>query len=100
MMDEEQERTDEILGITRCARCGHRLEGEVDCPFCEAVRGFDGAGKERPRLPLWVLVTAMLMTFPLSLPWIVMSRRLLPWQKAVIAMAGLIWIAIVGQWFV
>jgi len=25
---------DEVLGIVRCARCGHRLQGEIECPFC------------------------------------------------------------------
>ncbi len=27
---------DEILGVIRCERCGHRLEGEIECPFCPA----------------------------------------------------------------
>jgi hypothetical protein len=29
-----EENIDEILGIVRCVRCGHRLEGEIECPFC------------------------------------------------------------------
>jgi hypothetical protein len=30
----KQDDIDEKLGITGCARCGHRLEGEIECPFC------------------------------------------------------------------
>lgn len=25
---------DEVLGVVRCDRCGHRLENEIECPFC------------------------------------------------------------------
>lgn len=27
---------DEILGVMRCEQCGHRLEGEIECPFCSS----------------------------------------------------------------
>jgi len=100
MEDKADERTEEILGITRCAQCGQRLEGEVDCPFCSAMRGFDPDPDERPgqRVPLWIYLTAILMAFPLSLPWLVMSGRLNLWQKAATLAAGIIWMSTV-IWF-
>jgi hypothetical protein len=94
------EKTDEILGITRCARCGHRLEGEVDCPFCAAMRGLEGPARERParRTPLWVYMTAILLSFPLSIPWILTSRRLNFSQKMVALAVGVLWMSTV-IWF-
>ncbi len=32
-MHVNQDDIDEALGITRCARCGQKLEGEIECPF-------------------------------------------------------------------
>ena len=105
MEDYNDPSTDEILGITRCARCGHRLEGEVDCPFCAVMRGVDGPAPEdvplgtRHSMSLWIYLTAMLMTFPLSLPWLLMSSRLSASQKAVSLIAGIMLSAAV-IWFV
>lgn len=92
------EKTDEILGISRCAQCGHRLEGEVDCPFCSAMRGYEGAHRSRKRVPLWIYLTAILLTFPLSIPWIVRSQRLSAPLKAATFAVGLIWMSTV-IWF-
>lgn len=96
------DRTDEILGITRCAQCGHRLEGEVDCPFCAAMRGYEDAphAPVRHALPLWAYLTAMFLTFPLSLPWLVMSRRLRPVQKLVFVAVFSLCLIVAGLWFV
>ena len=104
MNDYTEEETDEILGITRCAECGHRLEGEVDeCPFCAVIGGLDGAVSKSSRhaAPLWIITTAMLMSFPLSLPWLITSSRLTLMQKIVTLLACLIWgggIAVLYLW--
>lgn len=98
-MADIDQRTDEILGITRCAQCGHRLDGGIECPFCAAMRGFDETDAPRPRLPLWVYMTAMFLTFPLSLPWLVMSRRLTPWHKIVFVLVFVLWFMALGAWF-
>ena len=94
MNDYTEEETDEILGITRCVECGHRLEGEVDeCPFCAALSGLDGGSVKSARhaIPLWVMLTAMLLSFPISLPWLITSRRLTLMQKIATLLACLIW---------
>ena len=49
---------DEALGITRCVRCGQKLEGEIECPFCSLF-------PEKPLnsvLPKWIFITACFMT--------------------------------------
>jgi len=50
-MQEHDERTDEILGITRCVQCGQRLDGEIECPFCSIIEaGMKGRGEpKRPQ---------------------------------------------------
>lgn len=93
------EETDRILGITRCARCGHRLGGEVECPFCSAMRGVEGPERELKRVPLWIYLTAMLLTFPLSSPWLLMSRRLSVPMKAATFAACIFWMYTV-IWFI
>jgi hypothetical protein len=35
---------DAILGITRCARCDQKLDGEIECPVCT---GYYEAGQTR-----------------------------------------------------
>jgi len=104
MEDYTDEKIEEILGITRCAQCGHRLEGEVECPFCAVMRGYDspvpeGMAREHHGMSLWVYLTAMLMTFPLSLPWLLMSRRLTAAQKAATLAVGVIW-SVTVIWFI
>lgn len=58
-----QDDIDEVPGITRCARCGHRLEGETECPFCSLFSG----KPEKTGLPKWIFITAYFLTLPLSL---------------------------------
>jgi len=50
-------------------------------------------------IPLWVYLTAMLMTFPLSLPWIIANRRLSAAHKAATLLAGVIW-SLTVTWFI
>lgn len=79
---------DEVLGITRCVRCGHRLEGEVECPVCTGYYARPGTGDA---LPWWIYFTACLLTSPLSIPFILRSRRLGPLAKAAAASGAIVW---------
>lgn len=83
----EQERFDSILGITRCARCGHRLDGLVECPFCAAVLP---APKSGPDLK-WVYFTACFLTSPLSIYPVLTTGRLSPAEKALALSGCLLW---------
>lgn len=87
--------TDEILGITRCARCGHRLEGEIECPFCSLF-------PDRPRkheVPKWVYIIACFLTSPLSLYAVIKSGRLNKSEKCLTFSGCLFWIGIYRLWF-
>lgn len=88
-MDDQKE-LDEILGIVRCARCGHRLHGEVECPFCSLFP--DPERKER--IPTWVYLTACFLTSPLSLYFVIKSRRLSSAEKILAFSGCLCWFGI------
>ncbi|HXN06275.1 MAG TPA: hypothetical protein VN944_04315 [Nitrospiria bacterium] len=84
------ENLDELLGITRCARCGQRLEGSMECPFCSLF-------PDKPygkRIPKWVYVTACFLTFPLSIPFFITSKELKPFEKLIIATGLGFWLAL------
>jgi len=87
--------TDEILGITRCARCGHRLDNEIECPFCAA---FPDKGKKEG-IPKWVFITACFLTSPLSLYFILMTDRLKTPEKIMAFSGCLFWLAFYRFWF-
>ncbi|HBH62407.1 MAG TPA: hypothetical protein DDX85_11855 [Nitrospiraceae bacterium] len=87
--------TDNILGIIRCARCGNRLENEIECPFCSAFP--DRLQKER--VPKWVYITACFLTSPLSLYPIVHSDRLSLTEKIISFSGCFLWIGVYGFWF-
>jgi hypothetical protein len=91
----EQDELDEALGISRCARCGHRLEGEVECPFCSLFPS--PAPKESP--PKWIYVTACFLTSPLSLPAIIRTRRLTRFEKVLAFSGCLFWLGIYRLFF-
>lgn len=57
MTPEEEEPLDEVLGRTRCARCGQILQGEIDCPFCSHFPDPPAPA----RAPAWVVLTAALL---------------------------------------
>jgi hypothetical protein len=78
---------DEVLGIVRCARCGHRLNGEIECPFCSL---FPDPPRKR-ELPTWVYFTACFLTSPLSLYAIARSTRLSAIEKVVASAGFLFW---------
>ncbi|HET8761653.1 MAG TPA: hypothetical protein VFN94_11320 [Nitrospiria bacterium] len=92
-MSEQEQDLDELLGRTRCARCGQVLDGQIECPFCSIFPDPPRA----QRLPTWVFFTACFLTSPLSLPVILTTRRLTGFQK-VLATSGLFgWL---GLWWV
>ncbi len=84
-----QNETDEIIGIVRCARCGHRLEGEIECPFCSQ---FPDVPKKR--LPKWIFITACFLTSPLSLYAILRTERLNVFEKITAFSGCLLWAGI------
>ena len=80
------EKMDDILGIVRCARCGHRLESEIECPFCSI---FHAPTKKRNYK--WIYITACFLTSPVSIYFIFTNDRLSIFEK-VLALSGcLIW---------
>jgi len=91
----EQHESDEILGITRCARCGHRLEGEIECPFCSVFPELS----QKEDLPKWIYLTACFLTSPLSLYFIIKSDRLNGIEKVLAFSGSLLWVMLYGFWF-
>jgi hypothetical protein len=91
----DNDKTDEILGIIRCARCGHRLEGEVECPFCSMFP--DPPVKER--VPKWIYITACFLTSPFSLYAVIKSRRLSTMEKVLAFSGCLFWLGIYRLWY-
>jgi len=86
-MPVNQDDIDEALGITRCARCGQKLEGEIECPFCSLF-------PEKPlesRLPKWIFITACFMTSPLSLYAVITTKRLNVFEKVLAFSGCLFW---------
>jgi hypothetical protein len=87
-MDDDRERTDEILGIVRCARCGHRQDNDIECPFCSIV---EPKSNRKAFLPKWVYITACFLTSPLSIYFIFRSGRLNVFEKVLSLSGCLIW---------
>ena len=92
----DRDKTDEILGITRCARCGHRLEGEIECPFCSL---FPEDTQRKERVPKWVYIAACFLTSPLSLYAIIRTDRLNILEKVLAFSGALFWFVIYRFWF-
>jgi len=87
--------TDEILGITRCARCGHRLDGEIECPFCASLPDLT----KKDRVPKWIYITACFLTSPFSLYSIIKNDRLNTIEKVFAFSGCFAWLFIYGTWF-
>jgi hypothetical protein len=68
---------DELLGVVRCERCGHRLENEIECPFCSLL--VEPARKKV--LPKWIYLTACFLTSPFSIYFVVQNSRLTLFEK-------------------
>jgi hypothetical protein len=95
----DPENIDDVLGITRCVRCGHRLNGEIECPFCSILSEEKrNEGKTRAELPKWVYITACFLTSPLSLYFIIKTKRLNFPEKLLAFCGCFFWFAI--YWFV
>lgn len=77
---------DEILGIVRCARCGHRLDGDMECPFCPVFQ--EPAGQKDFK---WVYITACFLTSPLSIYFILRTDRLRMLEKSLAVSGCLFW---------
>ncbi|MBI3608982.1 MAG: hypothetical protein HY207_13560 [Nitrospirae bacterium] len=91
-MEERDAHLDEMLGRTRCARCGEALDGEIECPFCSLF-------PDRPRVrrtPKWVFLTACFLTSPLSLPFVLATRRLTNVEKLVAGSGMLVWLGVLS----
>ena len=86
----EQDELDEILGITRCAQCGHRLEGEIECPFCAAIPGPRG----KVPVPKWIYIAACFLTSPLSLYTIIKTDRLSRIEKSLAFSGCFFWLGL------
>ncbi len=86
----EDDELDEILGISRCARCGHRLDGEIECPFCSL---FPDTPRE-PGIPKWIYLTACFLTSPLSIPAVMRADRLGRGEKVVAVSGCLFWLGL------
>jgi hypothetical protein len=87
-MDCDRDKTDEILGIVRCVNCGHRLDGEIECPFCSIVdQKFGGTTV----LPKWIYMTACFLASPVSIYFILRSHRLSVAEKILASSGCLVW---------
>jgi len=89
----DQDKVDEVLGITRCVKCGHRLDGEIECPFCSAISE-KKQEKQKGGLPKLVYITACFLTSPFSLYFIIKTRRLNPPEKLLAFCGCLFWFGI------
>ena len=76
-------RPTKFWGLSEYALAGHRLDGEIECPFCSLFP--DPPRKER--LPKWVFLTACFLTSPLSLYAVIKTDRLNAAEKS-IALCG------------
>lgn len=81
---------DELLGVVRCEQCGHRLNGEIECPFCSVLAPPSG----RERLPKWIFVTACFLTSPLSIFFIFRDGRLTVLEKVLTVSGCCVWFAL------
>ncbi|MDA8155269.1 MAG: hypothetical protein M0Z52_02290 [Actinomycetota bacterium] len=92
-MFEERHDIDEVLGITRCVQCGHRLDGDVECPFCAAFEG-PVTANGKPGMPKWVYFTACFLTSPLSIYFVFTNNRLKLYEKVLAASGCLLWMGL------
>jgi hypothetical protein len=87
MREDEEAELDEILGRTRCARCGQILNAEIECPFCSHFPE-KSIGSQ---IPTWVYITACFVLSPLSLPFLFTTTRLTRVEKIVAGSGMLVW---------
>ncbi|HET6371318.1 MAG TPA: hypothetical protein VFG95_08975 [Nitrospiria bacterium] len=90
MHENEETNLDEILGRTRCARCGEILNAEIECPFCSLFPEETKAS----HTPKWVYITACFLTSPLSLPFLIVTHRMTIIEKIIAGSGMLAWAAV------
>jgi hypothetical protein len=90
----KQDDLDEILGITRCVRCGHRLNGEIECPFCAVV----AERTQKALFPKWLLILMYFFSSPFSLYFIKNSERLNIPEKIISSSGCFFWMIIYFGW--
>ncbi|MEO5657862.1 MAG: hypothetical protein ABIO65_08490 [Nitrospiria bacterium] len=86
-MPDDESGLDDLLGRTRCARCGQILHGDIECPFCSLFP----EPRAAQSLPKWVYVTASFLTSPLSLPFVILTPRLSRPQKVLATSGCVVW---------
>jgi len=91
----DQTEYDELLGITRCVRCGHRLEGEIECPFCSMFPD----KQSREGIPKWIFLTACFLTSPFSLYGIIRTKKLNRLEKILAFSGAFMWFVLFGVWY-
>jgi hypothetical protein len=84
----DQDELDEVLGISRCVRCGQRLDGEIECPVCSS---FYQKTSKKDLLPKWIYFTACFLTSPVSIYFLINSKRLSVMEKIIAASGCLLW---------
>lgn len=87
----EGQNLDDVLGITRCARCGHRLDGLIECPFCAVVERQPRSHRSNK----WVYLVACFLTSPLSIYSVVRTGRLSLGEKVLAVSGCILWAGIV-----
>jgi hypothetical protein len=92
---EKRDEADEILGIVRCVRCGHRLNGEIECPFCSI---FDEPSRKNA-FPKWLFITACFLTSPVSIYFIFRNPRLNIFEKLFTMSGCLLWFGLYFLFF-
>ncbi len=81
---------DELLGVVRCERCGYRLNGEIECPFCSLFP----EPSRREGMPKWIFVTACFLTSPFSIYFIFKDRRLTVPEKILTLSGCCVWLSL------
>ena len=94
LLSNNRDNIEEIIGVVRCARCGHRLEGEIECPFCSLFRESTRSNV----LPKWIYITACFFTSPLSIYFIFKNNRLSTLEKVFTLSGCLLWFALFCSW--
>ena len=83
----DQDDRDELPGVTKCARCGHRLNNEIECPFCSLFDEPDGKNV----LPKWIYLTACFLTSPFSIYFVLKDQRLSLPEKVFASLGSCLW---------
>jgi hypothetical protein len=89
-----QDDLDEILGISRCAICGYRLDGEIECPFCSIVTDI----QRKSLLPKWLYIALCFIASPFTLYSIIKTDRLDKFEKFLAFTGFFFWLSVYLLW--